>query len=317
MSSSELHVVENSIIAKAPAEVALGWVLDAKRWPQIFAQTVHTELTTLDDGRDFFQIWALRPGEDKVYHWKLHRSVNREARKVSFTAAAEMPPFAAFHATWSFIPLGDDSVGITLRHEFGLRADARAGVGDVTAELEKHANAQLEELKNAAERADELEHLIVDFEDPLFVCGEVEDAWSVLYDCARWPQRLAHVARLELTETTPNIQFFDMDTTTADGRAHTTRSVRVCLPYDLIVYKQVKTPPLLAAHTGHWRFVPTTEGVVVSARHTVTIDPSRLSLLGPDTSVQDARRYLRRVLSANSMTNLRLAKEYAEERAEY
>jgi len=48
---------------------------------------------------------------------------------------------------------------------------------------------------------------------------------------------------------------------------------------------------------------------------TVTIKPEALSLLGPDTTVDGARRYARRVLSANSMKNLQIAKAYAEERA--
>ncbi|PZM97533.1 MAG: aromatase, partial [Actinobacteria bacterium] len=67
--------------------------------------------------------------------------------------------------------------------------------------------------------------------------------------------------------------------------------------------------------TGHWRFSPTEEGLIVAARHTVTVKPSALEVLGPGTTVADARRYLRRVLSANSMKNLYLAKTYAEERA--
>jgi Polyketide cyclase / dehydrase and lipid transport. len=315
VSKADIHVAENSIVAKAPADIAYGWVANGARWAQIFSQVVHTAVTPLADGQDHFEVWQLRPGEDKVYHWKLRRGADKANLRIAFSAAAEISPFAAFDAVWSFEPLGDDSCRITLRHEYGLRGDARASASEVGTELGKHADRQLEELKNAAERAEDLEHLIVDFEDPLFVCGEVEDAWAILYECDKWPQRLSHVAKLDLVETTPGIQFFDMDTTTPDGRAHTTRSVRVCLPYDLIVYKQVKTPPLLEAHTGHWRFTPTTEGLIVAARHTVTIDPTRLSLLGPDTTVHDARRYLRRVLSANSMTNLKLAKNYAEERA--
>ena len=55
--------------------------------------------------------------------------------------------------------------------------------------------------------------------------------------------------------------------------------------------------------------------VVGEARHTSTIKPSALSLLGSGTTIGEARRFLRRLLSGNSMSNLSLAKAFAEERA--
>jgi hypothetical protein len=99
---------------------------------------------------------------------------------------------------------------------------------------------------------------------------------------------------------------------TPDGRAHTTRSVRICFPNRKIVYKQIGLPPLLTAHLGHWLFEENPEGLIASARHEATIKPSALSLLAPEATVQDARRYLRKVLSANSMSNLRIAKDLVE-----
>ncbi|BFO18355.1 hypothetical protein SHKM778_47430 [Streptomyces sp. KM77-8] len=56
--------------------------------------------------------------------------------------------------------------------------------------------------------------------------------------------------------------------------------MRVCLPGNKIVYKQISLPALLDGHTGHWVFTETPEGVVAHARHTATIKPSALPLLG-------------------------------------
>jgi C7-C12 aromatase (ARO/CYC) len=81
------------------------------------------------------------------------------------------------------------------------------------------------------------------------------------------------------------------------------------------VYKQIHLPKLLTGHTGHWKFTPTREGFILGARHTATIKPSALPILGEGTSILDARKYLRRVLSSNSMGNLRLSKTFSEERA--
>ncbi|BFO18369.1 hypothetical protein SHKM778_47570 [Streptomyces sp. KM77-8] len=90
--------------------------------------------------------------------------------------------------------------------------------------------------------------------------------------------------------------------------------MRVCLPGNKIVYKQISLPALLDGHTGHWVFTETPEGVVAHARHTATIKPSALPLLGEGTTVADARKYLRRVLSTNSLQTLRYAQQFAEER---
>ena len=312
---SDAHVLEFGTVADGPAQAAFDLIADAARWPQHFSRTVHTEYLSRADGRDTIQVWGLLRGRDAVRTWTSERVLDRAALTIAFSNQPAVPPVADGGGQWSFVRQPGGSVKITVRHEFRLVVEVPEAVRRVSEELARHSEHQLAELKAAVERADELNEEILEFEDPLFIAGSAQDAYQVLYEADKWPERLAHVAKLEMTEEVPNIQFFDMDTTTSDGRAHTTRSVRICLPANKIVYKQLATPPLLRAHTGHWTFTPTPEGLIAGARHTVTIDRGRLSLLGPDTTVADARRYLRRVLSANSMTNLRLAKTYAEEHA--
>lgn len=314
VTKSETHAAEYSITAAAPAEVAFGVMLDIERWPQLFSSIVHAEYARRGDAGELVKIWGLQ-GDNAVRHWTSRRVIDREGLRISFTNEPAIPPMSEAGGEWTFSPRPDGTTTITIRHEFSLVPDSKVPASRIIQEFEKHSKVQLAQLKDAAERAEELEDLIVDFEDPLFVAGSAEDAWKMLYEADKWPERLAHVASLTMTEDVPNIQFFDMDTTTSDGRPHTTRSVRVCLPYYKIVYKQILTPPLLEVHTGHWAFTPTREGLLVGARHTVTIRKDKLHLLGEGTTVEDARRYLRRVLSGNSMTNLRLAKTYAEEQA--
>ena len=314
MAKSEVHVAEYSVVANAPAQVVFDTYVQAERWPQLFTNIVHAEYLTREEGQDAVELWALA-GENAVRHWVSRRTIDREGLRVAFTNDPALPPLAEAGGEWTFAPLPDGSTKVVIRHEFSLVEGADIPPERIAKEFEKHSTRQLAELKTAAERAEELVDLTVDFEDPLFVGGSAEDAWVVLYEADKWPERLSHVKALTMTEDVPGIQFFDMDTTTSDGRPHRTRSVRVCLPHRKIVYKQVQPPPLLEVHTGHWSFTPTREGVVVASRHTVTIRPAKLHLLGEGTTVEDARKYLRRILSTNSMTNLRLAKSYAEEKA--
>lgn len=294
-------VAEYQILVAAPAESVFEVLLEVARWPQLFTAVVHAECLRRAGSHETIAVWELA-GKDAVRQWQADRTVDRDRLRIAFTEQPAALAGARVHGEWSVCPRPDGMTRIMLC----LAADE---------EVQRLAGAWLEDLKRAAERAGELDDLSLDFEDPIFAAGDVMDAWQVLYEADRWPELLDHVKRLEMTEETPNIQFFDMDTLAKDGSTVTTRSVRVCLPTRLIVYKQINPPPLLEVHTGHWRFTPTPEGMILGARHTCTIRPDRLAVLGADTTLTGARRYLRRFLSANSTTNLRLAKAYAEERA--
>jgi C7-C12 aromatase (ARO/CYC) len=308
----ETLTVEHAVTMAAPAEDAFDCVHDVARWPQWSTPIAYAERSEATGATDLVKVWALR-GDESVRVWSSRRELDRAGLRIAFRNEPGGDAPADARGEWVFREQPGGTTEVTLRHEVAVESGAAERVRE---ELDRHVTAQLAELKAAAERRKELEELTVDFEDPLFVAGAAEDAYELLYEADKWPERIPHVSALTMTEKVPGIQFFDMDTRTPDGREHTTRSVRVCFPHTRIVYKQIKLPPLLDAHTGHWLFTPVPEGLIVSARHTATIKPSALHLLGPDATVKDARRYLRKVLSANSMGNLRLAKAFAEERAD-
>ncbi|MGO4751805.1 aromatase/cyclase, partial [Streptomyces sp. 2MCAF27] len=144
--------------------------------------------------------------------------------------------------------------------------------------------------------------------------------YDYLYRADLWPERLPHVSRLDLKEdpvgddvAEPRVQVMAMDTRTADGSVHTTESVRVCFGADRIVYKQTTVPALMTAHTGSWTINPAGDGLAVTSRHTVILNPAAVErVLGPDKTVADARTYVQRALSTNSTTTLRHAREFAE-----
>lgn len=306
--------IEHSATVAAPAEVIFDLVADLERWPQFFQPAVHAECLWQGEGEDVVRRWAIA-GNDTVRTWNSRRHLDRGGLRITFEQVNPEPPVALMRGEWVFKQVAAESTLVEVRHEFAVVDDCARDRQRTGAQLDSRGAAQLAAVKETAERRADLDQLVLSFEDPLFIAGRIQDAYEMLYEADKWPERIAHVRRLELTEETPNIQFFDMDTETPDGSAHTTRSVRICLPPTKIIYKQIMLPKLLDAHTGHWLFSQTAEGVVASARHTVTIKPSALPILGPGTTVPDARRYLRDVLSANSMKNLRLAKEFAEERA--
>ena len=299
----------------APATVVYDLISDVGQWPQFHPPAVHAEYLERDDGGDLVRLWSLR-GDDAVRSWRARRTLDRAGLTITFEHEDPEPPARRVSGGWFLREESDDSTTVEMRHEVTLPDDRDGAADALLSGIDAGARAYLATLKDTAERWKELEQLVIAFEDPLFIAGSIEDAYRVLYEADKWPERMAHVERIDMTEDEPNVQFFDMDTKTPDGRPHTTRSVRLCFPHHKIIYKQVHLPALLDAHTGHWTFTETPEGVVATARHAATIKPAALAVLGEGTTVPGARRYLRRVLSANSVSNLQIAKRYAEERAD-
>ncbi|MFI8324541.1 aromatase/cyclase [Streptomyces sp. NPDC085529] len=311
MTNKPQHSALDEVVVGAPAELVRSLVEDVVGWTQLYGPAVHAEILQDGGAEQLIQHWAVAD-RHSVRTWKVRRT--RAADRISFVHEEPEAPFASLAGEWTFREQ-DGKTLVTLRHDYTLLAAEEAGKDAVAAKLHAGNQDYLGVLQHAAENHEELDRLIISFEDPLFIAGDLKDVYDYLWEADKWEERIPHIAKLDLEEPAPGVQFFDMDTSTPDGSSHRTRSVRITVEPHIIVYKQTELPVLLDGHTGHWKFTQTPEGVIAEARHTATIKPSALHILGEGTTVQDARNYLRRVLSANSVSNLRLAKAYAEERA--
>ena len=307
MPTLQQDTIRHTTIVDAPATLVFDLVAGFDRWPEFHGPSVHAERLGHQDGAEVYRHWWVID-DHTVRSWQARWRFHRDELRISFEFDPEGPDAAPSRGQFAFLSLSAGSAEIRAEQTV-------SGPGSYDPErVERELRELVDRFADAAARSEERRDLVVDFEDPLFVAGPLDDAYNYLYEADKWPERIPHVSRLTLEEPVPGVQFFDMDTQTPDGSAHTTRSVRICLAGNTIVYKQIHLPKLLDGHTGHWKFTPTREGFILAARHTATIKPDALPILGPGTTVLDARRYLRRVLSTNSMSNLRLAKAYAEER---
>ncbi|WP_051840074.1 aromatase/cyclase [Streptomyces sp. NRRL F-5126] len=299
----------------APAAAVYAVVADVTTWPQYFTPNVHVEHLERGERSERLRIWATANGEVKT--WVSRRELDPEALRVTFRQEVSTPPVAAMGGTWAVTATGPSTSRLDLHHDFSAVDDTPENVAWITSALDRNSAAELAGIKEVAEQADLMAELVFGFEDTVHVEGEGTgpDVFDFLNRSDLWPERLPHVARLDLREEVPGLQVMAMDTTTADGSTHTTESVRVVFGRDRIVYKQTTVPALMSAHTGQWTVTPVPGGVDVTSRHTVTVRTDTIErILGAGTGVAEAREFIHRALSTNSSTTLRYAKEFAEAR---
>jgi aromatase len=305
---------EHAVAISAPPEAAYRVISDVSLWPVFFPPTVHCTRISGDDTDERIQVWAFANGEVKT--WTSHRRLEPAARRVAFSQEVTQAPVESMSGEWSVEPRPDGGSLVRLTHAFAAEGGDPRGLELISRAVDHNSGAELEALKVAAERLGdhgEPGQLISSFEGSELITGSAAQAYDFIYRCQDWPGRLPHVARVDLREDVPGLQVMEMDTRAPDGTTHTTKSGRVCLPHTRIVYKQVKVPPILAAHVGEWLFEETPEGVRLTGRHRVVIRPEAVpAVLGAGATVASARTRVREALLANSMATIRQAKAHVE-----
>lgn len=312
MSRSGRQHVTHEIDISAPAEAVYQIIADASAWPRRFTPTVHAEKTDLDGSSERLHIWAYAGGEVKT--WTSRRVLDEARHRVSFQQEVSSPPVASMGGEWIAAATADGRTRLTLHHDFEAVDDGPESIAWITKVTDQNSKTELANIKALAERWDQLRELEFTFKGSVQVNGPIEACYEFLYEAGRWPERLSHVARLELKEEVQNIQWMSMDTRTKDGQVHTTESVRVCFPAQRIVYKQLRTPALISAHTGEWLLEKTGDGVLATSWHAVTINEAAIStVLGEEATIASARDFVRTAIGGNSEITLGLTKAFAEE----
>jgi aromatase len=310
-----LHQVEHDITVAAPAAEVYRLIAEVENWPRIFPPTIHVDVVEEAGNEQRIRIWATANGEAK--NWTSRRVLDPAGLRIDFRQEVSTPPVAAMGGAWVIEPLGDRRCRVRLLHDYEALDDNPSALAWIQKAVDRNSHSELTALRGNVEQAvGGGADLAVSFEDTVQINGSLKDVYDFLNEAQEWQERLPHVARVLLEETTPGLQTLEMDTRTADGSTHTTKSFRVCFPPERIVYKQVTLPALMSLHTGYWRLVENGDGVAATSQHTVVVNPENLALLGKDATVEQAKAFVQKALSGNSRATLGHAKAYAEARAE-
>ncbi|MEZ3182562.1 aromatase/cyclase [Streptomyces pimonensis] len=314
MSQPEPRHTEHRITVRAAAADVYRLIAEVQNWPALFPPTVHAEVVERGGREERIRIWATANGQIK--NWTSRRYLDQAALRIDFRQEVSSPPVAAMGGSWIIEPLTGSECAVRLLHDYRAVDDDPAGLDWIDQAVDRNSGSELSALKAGAELAANAADRSLTFEDSVRVRGGAKDLYDFVNEAQLWDERLPHVAAVRLTEDTPGIQTLRMDTQAVDGSVHTTESVRVCFPYDRIVYKQTTLPALLALHTGSWHFQDDgTGGATAVSRHTVVIETENISrVLGPDAGLTEARAFVRDALGTNSRTTLGHALSYAEKR---
>ncbi|MDT7847434.1 aromatase/cyclase [Streptomyces justiciae] len=298
----------------APAGVVYALVADTVKWPLYYSPIMHVERQEFDGERERLRMWSLVGGELKS--WTSWRRLDPVARCVEFRQEVPAPPLHSLNGTVQVRSEGPQDSDVEVTYGFSLAGDLAADTALVERIGEGHDLAQrraLSEVAALAERWDQLDELVLSFEESVRVDGPAELVYDFLYRAADWPAVVPHITRVDLTEDVPGVQRVTVETVTEDG-PETTEAVRICFPHaGRIVYKTTATPALLEAHTGEWSVVPDEHGATVIAQHNVLLNEQTVAtLLGENTDPAEARRQVREVIGRNSRALLAQAAQHAK-----
>lgn len=286
----------------APPSVLYDLVADVSRWPAILNPVIHVQHFGWSGQTERYRVWALVG--DQVCSWGSQRTLDPEGGCITGEREHDRLPVTSMVGRWEFRPLDGGGSRVELRHWF--TSDGSSADRDrIIAAIDDNSTRDLAALCRLATLGHPVGELVFSFSDQVRLPVSAAEAYSFISRADMWPEVLPHVSRVVLTEPQPGVQDMEMDSVTADGRVHATRSLRLCFPNERIVYKQILPPQLLLGHCGAWDFAEDDGRTVVTARHTVAINPvSVAEVLGPDHSLADARDYLRDVLGASSRATL-------------
>lgn len=314
MSHTSHREVEHQIVVGVRADDVFRLIAEVGSWPRVFPPTIYVDHVEQSAASERIRIWATANGEVKT--WTSRRVLDPAKLRIDFRQEVSQPPVASMKGAWLIEPISEAESRVRLLHGYRAIDDDLEQLAWIDRAVDSNSRTELAALKASVEAAAGAnEQLTFSFEDAVVVDGAAKDAYDFINEAGLWKTRLPHVARVVLTEEEPGLQILEMDTLTADGSTHTTKSVRVCFPHERIVYKQITLPALMNLHTGCWQLTENAAGggaVTLTSQHTVSINEGNITKILGSAGLTQARDFVRNALSTNSLTTLRHAKQYAE-----
>lgn len=280
MVHSAVHEASREVVVNMPAPVVRRLIAEVGEWPLVFQSVIHVER---DGDPDRFRCWSVVNG--RVRSATLVRVSDADRSTVEF----RREPGSVAEA-WSVTPLT---------------------AGTCRIRVTEGAQARLAELRA---HIDSPERVRFAFSESIRIDTASRVPYDFLVGADRWAQALPHVefARVKPTDR-HDVQLLELGARMPGDHTLATVSHRVCLPERGLFGKDVVLPALMALHLVTWTFVADKAGFLVTAEHTVELEPATLeAVLGVGAGAAEARAHIQDALAAHDRVTLRHVKDLAE-----
>jgi aromatase len=302
---------EHEVVVHAPAAAVYRLLAEPENWPLMFQPFVHLEPLGTDGSLERVGMWTTSAGA--VNHWVVLRRLEPDRLSLTFRPEVVPSPLEAMERGWTVEPLSDAKCVARTIHDYRVATDDPATCETVRDQIGGIADGELAAVREMAELDASSPGLRLVVRDAVEIDGPPAAVYDFLYDAARWPAAMPHVARAELLYDARNAQVVEMDTEEAGGGRLTTRTARVGFPHRLIAYKHLLLPPIGKSHRVRLRIEETSRGTMVTCVQDVVLSETGVAkLLGEGARLETARDFARRELSSK----MRLLLDHAKRRVE-
>jgi aromatase len=302
---------DGAVRASAPAVYRL--LADLENWPRMFKPFVHLEPLSADGDLERIGMWTTRA--EVVDHWVVRRRLDPDRLRLEFRPEIVQPPLESMERHWTVTPLSDDKCLARLTHDYRVATDEPAALEAVREQIDQIADAELAAVRAMAELEASTPDLCLVLRDTVDIDGSPEAVYDFLYEAGHWPDRMPHVASVDLPHDAPRTQVVKMETLEAGGGRLTTKTARVGFPHRLIAYKHLLLPPIGKSHCVRLWIGGTPRGATVTCLQDVVLTESGVAeLLGDGARLSAARDFARGELTSKMRLLLDNAKRHVESR---
>lgn len=312
MNNAMHRFVEHEIVIDSPAGRIYELLAEVVNWPQIFPPTIYVDRLESIGTEERIKIWATANGTPKS--WTSVRVLDKDNLKIEFRQEISAHPVAEMGGAWVLEAVTEHTTKVRLLHDYRAVADDPDALEWISRAVDTNSRSELHALRVNIQLADQLRDVTFSFDDSIEINAPATRAYEFINQAQLWSERLPHVVDSTFSEDEAGLQTLELQTRSANGSIHTTKSYRIAFADRRIVYKQITLPPLLALHTGCWTFVEGSGTTTkVTSQHTVVLNTKKISeTLGEGATITDAREYVHRALSTNSRATLEHTRRHCE-----
>src|SRR5256885_8700767 len=174
MAELRIRTARRTVRMAAPPRQVYQLIADTSRWPQIFDPTVHVEHLGVTGTTERIRLWELI--DDEVRCCESQRELNPRRMQVRFRRETTPDPVVSMGGLWMVVPKASGSL-VALDHYYRVADDDPADTSWLAEVVDNHGEVMLSGLREAAERVQAFDGLLLSCSDSVDIAGDPRDVY--------------------------------------------------------------------------------------------------------------------------------------------